>query len=167
MFNSVAGATVIKDNASGYEPLVTITADDIAALGVEGEPQQGGFSYEEFKKLGVYQVPRAPGDKFAYITAQAFPTIPKANPLPTKSGKLEIHCQTLADKIAAYGYITIPPIAQYHPPLEGYEDTFADFDAGAKGEYHLQLVTIHLWSPEPFGLPTTSSSFAPSPARGL
>src|SRR5690606_5394422 len=83
------------------------------------------------------------GDKFGYITAQAFREDPEENPLPTKSGKLEIHCQTLADRIAAYGYITIPPIAQYHPPLEGYEDTYSNFKGSEKGEYPLQLVTIH------------------------
>jgi len=143
MFNAVAGATVIKDDTSGYEPLVTITEEDIAELGVEGKPQKGRVPFKEFKQSGSYQVPREPGDKFGYITAQAFREDPEENPLPTKSGKLEIHCQTLADRIAAYGYITIPPIAQYHPPLEGYEDTYSNFKGSEKGEYPLQLVTIH------------------------
>lgn len=45
IFNRVAGATVMKgdvpNSRSGYEPLVTITAADIAELGVQGEPQSG------------------------------------------------------------------------------------------------------------------------------
>src|SRR5690606_37864588 len=43
IFNQLIGAKVMKDepnvNGNGeYEPLVTITADDIAEWGVEGEP---------------------------------------------------------------------------------------------------------------------------------
>jgi len=45
------------------------------------------------------------------------------NPLKTASGKLEIHCRALSDKIAAYGFTTCPPIAMYRKSVEGYEDT--------------------------------------------
>lgn len=143
MFNAVAGTTVIKDDASGYEPLVTITEADIAELGVEGQPQQGRISFKEFREQGVYQVPRSPGDNFTHIQNKAFRDDPEANPLPTASGKLEIHCQPLADVIEAYGWITLPPIAQYNPPVEGVEETFANFDKRAKSDYPLQLYTIH------------------------
>jgi len=56
---------------------------------------------------------------------------------------LHEHCQALADKIAAFGFIDLPPIAQYHPPAEGVEETYADWRSKQKGEYPLQLYTIH------------------------
>ncbi len=142
-FNSLVGAKVIKEDGSGYEPLVTITTDDIKALGVNGKPQQGRISFQDLKTKGVYQVKRYPGDPYGFISGQAFRNDPVANPLKTASGKLEIHCQALSDKIAAYGLSTVPPVAQYRKPVEGYEDTFADWDKKIKGDYPFQLVTIH------------------------
>ncbi|NMA67803.1 MAG: molybdopterin-dependent oxidoreductase, partial [Desulfitobacterium sp.] len=143
LFNQVAGATVMKEDGSDYEPLVTITAEDIAELGVEGTPQQGRISYKEFKEKGIYQVPRSPGDVYTYIDYKDFIDDPENNPLGTESGKFQIHSQGLADTIEAYGWDTIAPIAQYKYVLEGFEETFQDFEAGVKGEYPLQLTTIH------------------------
>ena len=77
------------------------------------------------------------------IQGEDFVKDPIANPLNTKSGKLEIHCQALSDDIAAYGFTTIPPIAKYEAPVEGYEDTFKDFQKKIKGDYPFQLYTIH------------------------
>ena len=142
-FNQILGATVMKADGSGYEPLVTVTADDISSLGVKGDPQTGRISLQDLMTKGVYQVPRAPGDKFTFIAGKDFRADPVANALKTKSGKLEIHCQSLADKIAAFGFTKIAPIAQYNPPVEGYEDAFADWAKKVPGEYPLQLVTIH------------------------
>lgn len=143
LFNQIAGATVIKDDGSDYEPLVTITAEDIAEWGVEGEPQQGRLGLKEFQERGIYQVPRSPGDAFTYIDNKAFRDDPVANPLKTASGKLEIFCQALSDQIAAYGWDTLPPIAKYEPVVEGIEDTYTDYEQGIKGDYPLQLYTIH------------------------
>ena len=53
VFNQLAGASVIKPDGSGREPLVTITADDIAAMGVTGEPQTGRITLAEFKAKGI------------------------------------------------------------------------------------------------------------------
>jgi anaerobic dimethyl sulfoxide reductase subunit A len=142
-FNQLAGASVIKEDGSGYEPLLTITADDIDAMGVDGEPQQGRISLGEFIEKGVYQVERSPDDSYTYTPGTAFREDPEANPLSTASGKLEIHCQALSDKIAAYGFTTIPPIAQYNPPVEGYQATFEDWDNKVKGKYPFQMVTLH------------------------
>lgn len=142
-FNKIAGATVITEDGKGYEPLVTITERDINAWGVVGKPQSGKISLQEFQEKGVYQVPRAPGDQYTYIAGKAFRDDPEANPLPTASGKLEIHYQALADIIKQFGFTTIPPIAQYHPPKEGIEDTYSDWNAKQKGDYPLQLFTIH------------------------
>ncbi|MFN2147754.1 MAG: molybdopterin dinucleotide binding domain-containing protein, partial [Anaerolineales bacterium] len=143
VFNQLAGAKVISKDGSTYEPLLTITADDIQAMGVEGEPQQGRITLSEFKEKGVYQVERKPGDSYIHTPGMAFREDPEANPLSTASGKLEIHCQALSDKIAAYGFSTIPPIAQYNPPIEGYQATFEDWDNKVKGEYPFQMVTLH------------------------
>jgi len=142
-FNRIAGSTVILPDASGYEPLVTITADDIAELGVEGEPQVGRIPIAEFREKGVYQVAREPGDNFSFIAFEAFRNDPEANPLNTESGKMEIYCKALSDVIAQYGFTTLPPIAQYTPIVEGVEETYTDWDKKVKGDYPLQLYTIH------------------------
>ena len=143
ILNQVAGATVMKDDGSGYEPLVTITAQDIAELDVEGEPQSGKIPIKEFKEKGVYQVPRSPGDNFEYVALKEFREDPEANPLKTASGKFPIHCQALADKIKAYGWTEVRPIPTYPLVNEGYEYTFADWENKIKGDYPLQLITLH------------------------
>jgi anaerobic dimethyl sulfoxide reductase subunit A len=143
VFNQAAGATVIKNDGSGMEPLVTITDADISEWGVKGKPQTGRITLKEFKDKGIYQVPRSPGDKFGYIAKAAFRQDPVKNPIKTTSGKLEIHCQALADTIKAYGFDILPPIAKYTPPKEGVEATFADWKNRVKGKYPLQLFTPH------------------------
>jgi anaerobic dimethyl sulfoxide reductase subunit A len=143
LYNQLAGAQVIKKNGVDYEPLLTITQADIDKLGAEGTPQTGRISYQEFEEAGVYQVPRAKNDKFGMVTNDAFRADPEANPLKTATGKLEIHCQPLADKILSHGWTTTDPIPQYHPPFQGYEDTYSDWGKKIKGKYPLQLYTIH------------------------
>ncbi len=143
IFNQLAGATVIKKDGSGYEPLVTITADDIAELGVEGEPQTGRISYKEFKEKGVYQVPRSPNDKFGFTEFEEFRKDPEANPRETPSGKIEIYCQSYADKVTGYGFTVKHPLPTYDRVVEGIEDTFEDWEKKVKGDYPLQLFTIH------------------------
>lgn len=142
VFNQIAGATVNSDG-SGYKPLVTISAEDIAELGVDGQPQTGQISLKELMERGVYQVPRKPGDPFTSIAGKAFRDDPVANPVYTASGKLEIHCQALSDRIASYNLTTIPPIAKYQRPVEGFEDTYADWDKKIKGDYPLSLIEPH------------------------
>lgn len=144
IFNQVAAAMVIKEDGSDYEPLVTITEEDIQKLGVEGKPQKGRIPIMEFKEKGIYHVPRKPGDKFGHIVLEDFIKDPEANPLDTPSGKLEIHCQTLADLIESRGFSTIEPIPAYKKPIEGYEDTFADWENKVKGDYPLQLYSLHM-----------------------
>lgn len=145
-FNQLAGAKVITKDGSAYESLVTITADDIKALGVEGEPQTGRITWKEYMEKGSYQVPREPGDAYTFVANKAFVEDPVANPLKTATGKLEIHCKPLIDKIAAYGFTKdLAPVPQYVPPVEGVESTFKDWDAKTKGKYPLQLYTIHYY----------------------
>ncbi|HWI52689.1 MAG TPA: molybdopterin-dependent oxidoreductase [Symbiobacteriaceae bacterium] len=136
MFNQLAGSTVMKPDGSGTEKLLTITAEDIAAWGVTGTPQNGRITLKEFEEKGIYQVPRTPGDKLEFTEFEAFRNDPVKNPLKTPSGKLQIYSQELADHIRSFGFNEKDPIAKYDPSIEGYEWT-------KKGEFPLQLITIH------------------------
>ncbi len=156
-FNMVRAATVIKEDGKTWEPLVTITEKDIASLGVEGKPQEGRIPFAELKEKGIFQIPREPGDNFQYIAYEAFRLDPEKHPLRTASGKLEIHCQTLADVVTSCGWSEIKPIPTYEPPIEGYEDTFKDWKRKEKGPYPLQFYDLHV-------LRQIHSSFANVPA---
>ena len=143
VFNQLAGATVVAADGTTKETLLTITADDIAELGVEGEPQTGRFALQDMKTNGFYQVQRTPDDNLGYIAHAAFRVDPEANPLNTPSGKLEIYCQDIVDFVKNSGFNEIQPIPTYNPAQEGYEDTFSDWENQVKGDFPLQLVTFH------------------------
>ena len=143
IYNQLAGATVVKDDGTTTEPLLTITADDITALGVKGDPQTGRVTLQEMKTNGIYQVTRTPGDNLGYIAHAAFRQDPAANPLKSKSGKLEIYCQDIVDFVKNSGFTQIQPIPTYNPSVEGYEATYSDWTNKVKGDYPLQLVTFH------------------------
>ncbi|MHB8777157.1 MAG: molybdopterin-dependent oxidoreductase [Anaerolineales bacterium] len=142
-FNQLAGAKVITKDGSGYEPLVTITKDDIAEMGVEGEPQSGRISYKEFQEKGVYQVPRSENDKFGFTEFEDYRKDPETYKRETPSGKIEIYCQAYADKVTGYGFSVKHPLPTYDRVVEGYEDTFANWEKKVKGDFPLQLYTIH------------------------
>ena len=143
IFNTLAGSMVIKADGSGMEPLVTITADDIAALGVTGKPQQGRLTIQQFRDAGVYQVARSADDKFGFTEFEAFRKDPLANPRDTASKKIEIYSANYAKKVTGYGFSVKDPLPTYDRVTEGIEDTFADWDKKIKGDYPLQLYTIH------------------------
>lgn len=143
IFNQLRGASVIKEDGSGFEPLVTITEADIAAWGVEGEPQQGRITLKEYEERGIYKVKRSPGDALTYIHLQDFVADPENSPLGTDSGKLEIYCNKIAERVKGFGFTEMDPLPKYTPPIEGYEDTFADWNSKTKGEFPYQLYTIH------------------------
>ncbi|MEC4272528.1 molybdopterin-dependent oxidoreductase [Adlercreutzia sp. R25] len=143
-FNRVAGTQVMKEDYSDYEPLVSITQDDIDELGVEGQPQDGKIPYKEFVKTGYYRCERSQNDPFVFTPRSGFRADPVGNPLGTPSGKLEIYCPSLVDYMKLYG--TEPLVEatpKYRPAKEGYEDTFANWDAKEKGEYPFQMVSTH------------------------
>ncbi|NMA71374.1 MAG: molybdopterin-dependent oxidoreductase [Firmicutes bacterium] len=146
-FNELAGARVMKDNRPNsqgdWEPLLTITAEDIAEWGVEGKPQQGRITLKEFLEKGVYQVERKPGDNYGYIAFKEFREDPERYPLDSETGKLEICSPALARHVKSRGWTEIRPIPAYNPATEGYEETFADWERKIKGEYPLQLYTPH------------------------
>ncbi len=143
IFNQIAGATVVKDDGKTTEPLVTITEQDLKDLGVTGKPQTGHIPIKDMQAAGTYQVPRKPGDNFTYISLKSFREDPIKNPVKTESGKIEIHCRTLAKDINALGWTTIRPIPAYIPATHGYEATFSDWDKKTKGEFPLQLYNKH------------------------
>lgn len=136
IYNQLAGAKVMKEDGSGYEPLLTITAEDIKQLGATGEPQTGRITYQEFKEKGIYQIPRYDGDKLEFTSFEDFLADPVANKLDTPSGKFEIYCKSLADEIEKVGFTTKSPIPKYEPSVEGYED-------GIKDGYPFQVITLH------------------------
>lgn len=144
LFNQIAKAEVINDETGEYERLVTITQEDIDKWGVMGEPQQGRVGLDEFQQKGIYRVEREKGDKHKHIMLEDFVKDPEENPLDSPSGKLEIHCQRLADSINAVGFSEIRPIPTYIPPVEGIEDTYADWENKVKGEYPFQLLNLHV-----------------------
>ena len=168
-FNAIAGSTVVNVEtataggdgaAAGYDPygnplsssleyipLVTITQEDIDAWGVEGEPQQGVISLQDFIDNGGYQVERKPDDAFCgHLGYASFIKDPEANPLATASGKFEITSQSKADLFNGFGFIDwdYKPYPEYITPTTGYETTFKDKTIGGeKGEFPYLLYNIH------------------------
>jgi anaerobic dimethyl sulfoxide reductase subunit A len=141
-FNKIAGATMVDEDGVTKIPLFTIEEDDIPE-GVDGEPQEGRFTYKQFLADGFVRVPRSEGDNYGYTALKDFIDDPVANPRETPSGKLEIYCQGIADFCKAVGFTEKSPIAKYEIPEEGFEETFDDWDSKTKGDYPFQLVTLH------------------------
>lgn len=147
-FNKVSTASALNPETFQPEPILTITQEDIDAFGVEGTPQQGRISWADAMAQGGYQVPRSQGDGFTHYAlsfASAYVNDPEANPLQTASGKLEIHCQSLVEACSAWGFTKATPIATYQRPVEGYEDTFSDWENKIKGDFPLQMTTPHTY----------------------
>lgn len=141
-FNELATSTVITDDGKDYEPLVEITAEDIKEWDVEGKPQKGRISIDEFLERGVYQVERKPGDNFGYIAYEDFVNDPEKNPVETPSGKIEIYSTTINEESKG-AWTEIAPIPKYVPKTMGYEDTFENWESKEKGKYPFQLFNPH------------------------
>lgn len=141
-YNKLASMKKLDDDGKTLVNAVEITADDINELNAVGEPQDGALPWKELKKRGVYQVERHQGDNYGYIAFEDFRKDPEGNPLDTPSGKLEIYCQTLADKINGMGYSTISPIPTYIEVEDGYTKTFSDWGNQVKGEYDKQIICL-------------------------
>lgn len=142
-FNQIAGAEVIKEDGENWEPLVTITQEDINEWGVEGKPQKGRIGLKEIQEKGIYQVERKPGDNYGYIAYKEFIDDPNKNPRPTESGKFEITSKTLEETINNMGYSKIKAYPSYIEPEEGYEATFSDWGNKVKGDYPYQVINPH------------------------
>lgn len=152
-FNAIAGSTVVDekkaaaDGTMEFVPLVTITQDDINAWGVEGTPQEGVISLQDFTEKGGYQVERRQGDAYSgFLGYGDFIRDPEANPLATASGRFEITSQTKADFFNGFGFVDwdFKPYPEYLVPTVGYETTFKDGKLdGEKGEYPFLMCNIH------------------------
>ncbi len=144
-FNLLASSTVWDPKANDYAPLCTITEQDIANWGVEGEPQQGIIAIDDLVEQGVYQYKRTEGDGLDYVAYKDFLEDPEANPLTSDSGKFEIYCQWKADTLNAMGHsdMEFKPYPSYVPSPVGYETTFANLEKGEKGEYPFVLYNPH------------------------
>ena len=104
--------------------------------GVEGTPQEGKFTFQEFREKGILKAELSE-DMFIPEPYMAFIADPEGSPLKTASGKFEIYCETAAYMINSVGYSTIAPIGMYQigDPEQG---------AGTQtDEYPLLLWTPH------------------------
>lgn len=129
IINMVAASQILSEDGENFENLVSITEEDLAELGVEGQPQEGRVPILDFKRDGIFTIERSVGDGLDFIALKPFRDDPEANPRPTASGKLEIYCQAAVDKVKEFGFKEISPIPEYVPPVEGYEQTFSDWEA--------------------------------------
>lgn len=142
----LANTTVVLEGENPTmetEFLAEVTQEDIDEFGLACEPHEGRIPFKELEKTGTYQVPRSEGDDYAFVPFAAYIADPEANPLPTASGKMEIFCQSLHDSIAVYNTTPLDALPKYVPAVEGYEDSFADWESKEKGEFPLQMITIH------------------------
>jgi anaerobic dimethyl sulfoxide reductase subunit A len=141
-FNLLSSSTVIDEAGKDFEPLVTITSQDIKEWGVQGEPQQGRIGLQEFLDKGIYQIERKPGDPYGAINYKEFVEDPEKNPLETETGKFEIYCRTIAEK-SKVEWTEQPLIPKYTPKPKGYESTFSDWESKKKGEHPFQVYNPH------------------------
>ena len=136
-YATVRDATYMTE-AFQTSPLLTITADEIETYfpGAAGEPQEGQFTFEEFREKGILKYPLTE-DSFVLEPYSAFIADPEGAPLSTASGKFEIYCQVLAYMINSVGYSTIAPIGAYQvgDPEQGVQ--------ARTDEYPLVLWTPH------------------------
>lgn len=145
-FNRLAGTTMVHPETGEDVTMFSITEEDIEELNAEGEPQDGFMPLSDILEEGIYKAPRTPGDVYTYLGYQDYLADPEANPRNTPSGKFEIYCQTKADALNAAGRtkdFVWKPYPSYKPPVNGYEETFDDFEAGVKGEYPYQVFNPH------------------------
>lgn len=142
-FNHLAGGITTDPVTGEVGPLLTITQEDINEFGVQGEPQEGLMPIKEFLEHGTHRIERSEDCAIRQIGHQAFISDPEANALPTASGKLEICCKSLSDALEVYGTESYDPTPRYVPSGRGYEASFSDWGKREKGEFDLQLLTVH------------------------
>ena len=146
VFNEIAETTVADGSADNQVTLVSITQEEIDAWGVDGTPQDGLISLTEFTENGGYQIPRSSTDDgYGYIAYEDFIADPEGNPRDSESGKFEICCQWKADALNGMGFSddVYKPYPTYHVPVEGYEQSFSDWNGKVKGEYPFQCYNPH------------------------
>ena len=98
------------------------------------DPQLPDF--DTFRKQGIVKRKDPSGH---YIAYKKFRDDPKANPLPTPSGKIEIYSEQLA-KIASTWKLAKDEVIH---PLPVYSSTFEGWDDPLRKEFPLQLFGFH------------------------
>jgi anaerobic dimethyl sulfoxide reductase subunit A len=146
-YNQLSGSTVLQADGMTKKPLLSFTQADLDYFGVDyAEPNTDGvLTYEEFKQVGVYSVPRKEGDNFGHIAFKGFREDPENNPMGSKSGKMEFYSTYARDFTKGLGYSEpLSPVPTYGV-LNGYEYTFEnnDYKNGKKGEYPFQIYNPH------------------------
>ena len=137
--NKILGATILQPDGVSTKPLVTVSQDDLDAWECEGAPQEGAIGLAEFLEKGYYHVPRSKGDGYTHIAYKSFVDDPVANPLPSASGKFEIHCQAKADSINNAGFgAAFKPYPTYQVPALGQ-------GSAAASEYPFLCVNPHYY----------------------
>ncbi|MDR1016074.1 MAG: molybdopterin-dependent oxidoreductase [Coriobacteriales bacterium] len=133
-FEQMAGNQALQADGE-YKKVATITQEDLDRYGVEGEPQEGIEPFEQLLDEGVYRVPREPGDAYTFIPYAEFRADPEGHPIEsTKSGKLEIYCQSISDwydMVNGYAdggsgqldYVKVSPLPKYLEHPFGYTET--------------------------------------------
>lgn len=145
-FNQLAGTKVITEDATGFEPLISITQEDIDEWGVEGIPQNGKIGLKELLENGTYQISRKSGDVYSNVIGyKSFIDDPETNPRKTASGKFEIHSEALRKMFAntGYGNGAASAIPIWQPVVDGHEGTFTDWENKVKGDYPFQVFNPH------------------------
>jgi anaerobic dimethyl sulfoxide reductase subunit A len=140
----IAETKVMKTDGSEMEYLAAVTEADIEKWGILAEPHEGRIPFEEIAKTGSYQIERSEGDPYLFYGYKDYVDDPVANPVKTRSGKLEIFSRNLEEIIKTYNTTYVDPLPKYVPAVEGYEDSFSDWDNKVKGEYPYQLLGIHI-----------------------
>lgn len=128
------------ENAGGAGGTIGI---DAVVKPFEIKPQEGEMGIAELKEKGFFQARRKPDDDYAYIPFKAMRDDPEKNPVHTASGKVELYCQTMADKLTGMGYSEVSPYPVYTPGYQGYEATYSDWGDKVKGEFPFQAVNPH------------------------
>ncbi|MDR0501396.1 MAG: molybdopterin-dependent oxidoreductase [Coriobacteriales bacterium] len=141
-YNTLASSlTFISKDGMG--PLFTISQEEIDSLGASGKPQDGMMPLSVIAQSGYAQIPRSEGDHLSVSGWDAFLADPDAKPLASKSGRFEFYCEEWAKIVNQQGRSTIKPYPTYIRPMDGYEDSFSDWENKTKGEYPFQITNPH------------------------
>lgn len=113
-YATVRDAVYMDGTTFEPSPMLTITQEEIDAHfpGVEGQPQEGKFTFAEFREKGILKADLSE-DMFVPEPYMAFINDPEGSPLATASGKFEIYCPVLAYMVNSVGYSQIAPIGMY------------------------------------------------------
>jgi anaerobic dimethyl sulfoxide reductase subunit A len=142
-FERLASSTIAVAGGE-RENLLEISQEDLDYYDLmwepeDGLPQQGQIPLREFieEHQGIHKVQRQWNDGMNSIPGKNFRDDPEGNPLNSKSGKLEIYCQSLKDHFDACMLNDTDTLPKYKPSIDGFE---AIKDSG---DYKYQFLSVH------------------------